>query len=138
MNVRCVLATLTAVSGAAAAAFPLAPAHALVVPTMRVEVYGEGTSTFRACGYGSAGSTLQWTLTVEGIRVAGAPITGTRTTTATSVTDFCIDIPKVTSAGAGTATWSFIGIGTDVAGTFVGYYRWGGGLPDDAGGSGIT
>jgi hypothetical protein len=52
--------------------------------------------------------------------------------------DFCIDVPKFATTAAGTATLTFVGVGTEVVGTFVGYFAWAPEEPHQAGGSGIT
>lgn len=145
----------TFILGMALAGLPTASAHAdppdpsaavsgvgaLVVPPMGVDVYGANTGKFTVCGHGSSSeSTVTWILTVEGTRVVSGPIAGTRTSSASSVSApvFCIDVYKDTDTGWGTGTLTFLGAGTQVTGTFVGYFAWAPGVPDEAGGSGIT
>lgn len=129
------------------AVLPVVPAHVahadpLLVPPMGVDVYGAGTSTFMICGHGtSSDSSVSWVLTVEGARVGGdpiAPLPRTSNSPTISAPGFCISVPKVTAAGAGTATLTFAGVGTQVTATFIGYFAWALNLPDQAGGSGIT
>lgn len=133
------LAALAALAGSCFSATAASADAGLIVPSMRVEVYGENTATLRVCGIGesmNAGLVL-WALTVEGVRVGGLPIAETRNSSAYSVT-LCVDVPKITLAGSGTATFSFASPGVEAAGTFVGYFAWATGQRDVAGGSGIT
>ena len=155
MNPRHAQRTATLVLGMALAVLPTASAYAdppdpsaavsgagaLLVPPMGVDVYGANTDTFTVCGHGSSSeSSVTWALTVEGTRVVSGPILGTRTSNASSVSapGFCLDVRKDSVAGWGTATLTFVGVGTEVTGTFVGYFAWAPGVPDEAGGSGIT
>ena len=122
-----------------AAVMPAPSANALVVPSMGVAVYGQGTSTWSACGGGDAANTGVWLLTVEGFRdTLDGPLILEQRNGIGPTFSACIPVDKMAPDGAFTVTLTFVGIGTDVVGTFYGYAHWGFGLPDGSGGSGIT
>jgi hypothetical protein len=152
-SLRRVSALAVAVTGLLVATAPVS-ASALVVPSMGVAVYGEGTASWTVCAGGTADSlpglrSGMWVFTVEGFRSDGTTIFD-RVIVDHLQSDLdtfseCIGIPKkgpdssvAAPDGLFTATLSYAGVGLDVAGTFVGYGRWGFGLPDDSAGSGFV
>ena len=115
-----------------------ARAGAVVVPSMGITVRSGGTY-FTVCGKGTSAALAGhvWLLTVEGMRTNGVIADFRSGTSATF--DQCMTVPKIgAAAGAFTATFTYSGAGTDVAGGFPGYGAWATGQDDVTGDGGIT
>lgn len=116
-------ALLVALAAVALVIAPAQPAAALVVPGSAYVTIND-IGGLEACGDGESDSLVNtWVLTVEGARSDGSRIF-VQVTGKDRGFHECVPIAMGTAGGLGTATLSFLGVGTDVAATFGGYFAW--------------